>query len=174
MLETVIGEVVGKRSSWGSTTPASAANESLAKGIPTLQDGVYRPCSPMLKQRFEQFGRWREASHGHWLSLDDMQSLWRADLDDEWLQEIALQRRAGEEDWPNEASALFQHHRLSLFAGSDIGNEKIYLLWLDFEEEPQLWVYDANGESRYANLHEYLLAYLSDDVSASERSWLTT
>ena len=78
---------------------------------------------------------------------------------------------AAEENWPNEASALFRPERLSLFACSDLTNEKIYLLWLDFEDEPELWVYDANGESRYKDLAEYLTAYLADDVSAAGRAW---
>lgn len=44
-------------------------------------------------------------------------------------------------------------------------------LWIDFEDEPEFWVCDSNGESRYMNIKEYLEAYLSDDVSAAERTW---
>jgi hypothetical protein len=66
---------------------------------------------------------------------------------------------------------LFKPERLSVFACSDLTNEKIYLLWLDFEDEPELWAYDSNGESRYKDLREYLEAYLADDISAMERRW---
>jgi len=61
--------------------------------------------------------------------------------------------------------------RLSLFACSDINYEKIYLLWLDCEDEPERWVYDSNGESRYKDLEGYLNAFLAGDISACERRW---
>jgi hypothetical protein len=117
------------------------------------------------------FGRWERATHGHWLGIDDMEALWKEHISNELLDGIRSMRIAGEQGWPNEISALFKPERLSLFAGSDITNEKIYLLWLDFEDEPELWVYDSNGESRYKDLAEYLDAYLTDDLSAAERRW---
>src|SRR5258706_9694205 len=141
----------------------------LDRGVPTLMRGEYRPFAPVpprfnesaqLRERFELFGRWETATHGHWLGLDDMEALWKDAVDDEFLQRIKSSRVAAEENWPNEASALFRPERLSLFACSDLTNEKIYLLWLDFEDEPELWVYDSNGESRYKDLAEYLTAYL--------------
>jgi hypothetical protein len=143
----------------------------LNKGIPTLKTGIFRPSSPELKERFQLFGRWQKATHGHWLRLDDMEALWKDSIGDILLNGIRESQQAAEENWPNDASALFKPERLSLFAGSDITNERIYLLWLDFEDEPELWVYDSNGESRYKDLAEYLKAYLNDDVSAAERCW---
>ena len=143
----------------------------LGPGIPTLRSREYRPFTPQLKERYELFGRWVTATHGHWLGLDDMEALWSTTIEDDFLAGIKSQRLAGEEGWPNEASALFKPERLSLFACSDVTNEKIYLLWLDFEDEPELWVYDSNGESRYKDLREYLNAYLADDISAAERLW---
>jgi hypothetical protein len=80
-------------------------------------------------------------------------------------------KRGLEEGWPNAAPVLFRPQRLSLFAASDLNYESIYLLWLEFEDEPELWVYDANGESRYKDLAEYLKAYLNDDLSAAGRHW---
>ena len=100
-----------------------------------------------------------------------MEALWKDSIDDEFLDRVRSQRVGGERGWPKEASALFRPERLSLFACSDLTNEKIYLLWLDFEDEPELWVYDSNGESRYKDLAEYLNAYLADDVSAAGRRW---
>ena len=144
---------------------------SFADGIPTLQPGVFRPSSPMLEERFKLFGRWTTASHGHWLSASDMQALWSDDGTDSFVEDVKQMRVASAEGWPNEASVLFRPERLSFFAGSEYSNEKIYLLWLDFEDEPELWVYDANGESRYRDLAAYLQAYLADDVSAASRSW---
>ena len=37
------------------------------KGVPTLESGVYRKASPMLKVRYELFGKWLNATHGDWL-----------------------------------------------------------------------------------------------------------
>lgn len=138
--------------------------------VPTLAKGVYRPVSPMLRARFQAFGRWRLATHGHWLSAADMAALWDEPTDP-LLREIREMREAAEENWPDEASALFRPERLSLFAGNDVSNDKIYLLWLDCEEESEIWVYDSNGEGRYPNLAAYLSAYLDDDLTAFERSW---
>lgn len=47
----------------------------------------------------------------------------------------------------------------------------ICLIWFDGIEEPELWVYDCNGESRYKDLESYLQAYIDDDVSASSVKW---
>jgi hypothetical protein len=100
-----------------------------------------------------------------------MEMLWDDPVQDNLVRALKYQAEAARDNWPNHAYGLFRAERLSLFAASDLGNESIFLLWLDFEEEPEVWVYDSNGESRYANLDEYLLAYISDDLSASERSW---
>lgn len=142
-----------------------------SKGIPTLSVGIFRPVTPQLLERYQMFGRWEKATHGHWLGVDDMEAIWQDNLTDGFLAEIKSSRIAGEENWPNDASALFRPERLSLFACSDITNERIYLLWLDFEDEPELWVYDSNGESRYKDLAAYLRVYATGDLSASDRHW---
>lgn len=151
--------------------PSTDAKTIEGRGVPTLKNGVYREYSPMLSERYEMFGRWKNATHGHWLSITDMESLWEDDPAEDFLKSIKMMRQAGEDGWPNEASALFRPERLSLFACSDLTNETIYLLWLDFEDEPEFWVYDSNGETRYKNLEEYLKAYLNGDLSALDRSW---
>ena len=58
------------------------------------------------------------------------------------------------------------------FAASDNSYEMICLIWFDGIEEPELWVYDCNGESRYKNLTSYLQAYIDDDVSACSVKWI--
>lgn len=143
----------------------------LGQGVPTLRGGARQPFSLQLRERFGMFGRWEAATHGHWLGIDDMEALWQEKINDDFLNHIRSQAIACEEGWANSAPALFKPERLSLFACSDLTNEAIYLLWLEFEDEPELWVYDANGESRYKDLEEYLQACLSDDVSAATRSW---
>ena len=160
-----VSSIIGKE--LVKTLPATP----LGPGIPTLRIGEYRPFTPQLKERYELFGRWEMATHGHWLGLSDMESLWKTPIENDFLDEIQSHRLAGETERPNEASSLFKPERLSLFAGSDINYEKIYLLWLDCEDEPELWVYDPNGESRYKDLEEYLNAFLAGDISACERRW---
>ena len=47
----------------------------------------------------------------------------------------------------------------------------ICLIWIDRIEEPELLVYDCNGESRYKDLASYLQGYIDDDVSACSVKW---
>lgn len=159
--------LLGTKRDWVRTDPPTP----LGKGIPTLAKDIYQPFTPQLKQRFEQLGRWEWSTHGHWLSLEDMQALWTDGAGDQLLQRIKGLRAGVEQGWPNVASALFRPERLSLFAASDLNYQTVYLLWLEFEDEPEIWVYDPNGESRYKDLAEYLAAYLHDDVTAAERRW---
>lgn len=173
MINKNIQAVIAKKLSfndYSGFSPDSPELISVSK-IPTLDKGVYRDISPMLKVRFETYGRWRNATHGNWLSISDMESLWQDDIQDDLIDSIKFQADCLRTDWPNHAFGLFKNIRLSLFAGSEIGNESIFLLWLDCAIEPEIWVYDSNGESRYKNLNDYLIAYLNDDLSASENSW---
>lgn len=142
--------------------------------IPTLEPQFYRPISPMLKERFKLVSYFLESTHGDWLSCKEMENLWSERIESERLQGIKTNLQAHLSAWDNNAGSVFSKHRLTLFAGSAYSNEHIYLLWLDHQEEPQVWVYDINGEARYCHLEAYLKAYLDDDLSAYEReSWLT-
>ena len=58
------------------------------KGVPTLESGVYRKASPMLKVRYELFGKWLNATHGDWLDTEEMESFWSEGADDERLAGI--------------------------------------------------------------------------------------
>lgn len=170
-LATLILDCVKMRQSYSEAPPALIPGTKGETQVPTLKPGVYRDCSPMLAVRFQVLGRWMEATHGHWLDASDMASLWAAPNPDLLLAGIYSMHIAGKENWPNIASSLFLPERLSLFAGSDIGNERVFLLWLDFEDEPEVWAYDSNGESRYGDLRKYLEAYMNGDVSVSQKSW---
>lgn len=140
------------------------------KGVPTLEKGVYRNVSPMLKIRYGAFGKWINAAHGDWLDTKEMESLWNEDEKDERLIGIVRDIKASKDYWEDHATGLFAPNRISIFAASDNGYEMICLIWFDGTEEPELWVYDCNGESRYKDLAAYLQAYI-DDVSASEVKW---
>ena len=139
--------------------------------VPTLEAGIFRPVSPELARRFRALGRWLDATHGHWLSAFDMEALWQTEIADPWLAAVRRQHVFAMEEWPNIASALFRPERLSLFAGSDVSSELVFLLWLDFEPEPEVWVYDASGESRYRDLNHYLEACLGEVPTTAGRAW---
>ncbi len=139
--------------------------------VPTLARGVYRPSSPQIQARFVHLGRWEFATHGDWLGLDDMEHLWAPEAGDDWTTRINLSRIAAEENWGNDAAALFRADRLTLFACHPDGNERIYLLWLDWTEEPELWAYDSNGELRFVDLAEYLSACVKLETYRYSRPW---
>ncbi len=155
-------------SEWSRTLAA----QPFDNGVPTLELGKYRKPSRQIHERFELFGRWEWATHGHWLGTNDLQALWNESAEeDQFISRIRFQSLGIEANWTNSAPALFRPDRLSLFAASDVNYESVFLLWLDCEEEPEVWVYDSNGESRYKDLAHYLQAYLDDDVSAAQRHW---
>ena len=114
------------------------------KGVPTLEKGV---------------------------DTKEMESPWNEDEKDERLIGIVRDIKASKDYWEDHATGLFAPNRISIFAASDNGYEMICLIWFDGTEEPELWVYDCNGESRYKDLAAYLQAYIDDDVSASEVKW---
>ena len=64
------------------------------KGVPTLESGVYRKASPMLKVRYELFGKWLNATHGDWLDTEEMESFWSEGADDERLAGIVRNVKA--------------------------------------------------------------------------------
>lgn len=141
------------------------------KGVPTLEKGIYREVSPMLKVRYELFGKWLNATHGDWLDTQEMENLWSEKLTEERLAGIARNVKASMDNWEDHVAGLFVPNRISIFAASGNSYEMICLIWFDSIEEPELWVYDCNGESRYKDLTSYLQAYIDDDVSACSVKW---
>ncbi|END3794343.1 hypothetical protein OM226_11655 [Escherichia albertii] len=158
-----------------SDSPFNVVPESASPAfdgqIPTLKNGVWQKASPMLQARFAHCGCWLSATHGSWLSISDMEMLWQEHIENTFLNEIKMNAEASRDNWDNHVWGLFHSNRLSLFAGSDFSYEMVFLLWLDSSVEPEVWVYDCNGESRYKDFDDYLKAYLCDDVSACSRSW---
>ncbi|MGC7560107.1 hypothetical protein [Pasteurella sp. PK-2025] len=140
--------------------------------IPTLEKNVYRIATPMLQTRFKLLDHLIDATHGDWLSISEMEMLWDDSISDHRIQQIKNIFLSHINNWENNAGSLFKADRLSLFAGSAYSNEHIYLLWLDGYDEPELWVYDANGEARYKNLDEYLISYIKDDLSQYDKKWI--
>ena len=85
------------------------------KGVPTLEKGVYRNVSPMLKIRYELFGKWLNATHGDWLDTEEMESFWSEGADDERLAGIVRNVKASMGNWEDHATGLFALNRVSIF-----------------------------------------------------------
>ena len=171
ILQQVIEAIRAVDESIGDTTIPPSPPECLEGGVPTLEKDFYRPLTPMLEVRFKQFGSWRHATHGNWLSLQEMETLWGDPLDAK-IAGIKQMLMIHSKDWANDAISLFKPERISVFAGDDEGNERLYLLWFDFVAEPEIWVYDTNGEAHYKDLEAYLKAYLEDDLMAYDKHWI--
>lgn len=140
--------------------------ESHSKEIPTLKKENYREASPMLLERFNFAGAWEDSTHGDWLSISEMKYLWlnESKILNERIKEIKENLLSISENWANDAISLFKSNRISVFAASNYTNERIYLIWFDDIIEPELWVYDVNGFSRFENLEYYLDSYINDKV----------
>jgi hypothetical protein len=159
---------IPSKSSRVRTFPAGPFDQ----GVPTLEPGIFRQPSPQIRERFELFGRWEWATHGHWLSVDDLQALWDDERahQDKFLSRVRIESLCMDEGgWSDSAHTLFKPSRLTLFAASDLDYQCVFLLWFESEDEPEVWAYDSNGESRYKDLAGYLRAYLDSDTSASQR-----
>lgn len=130
--------------------------------VPTLQVNTYQPISPMLKERFKLINNWEDATHADWLSIDEMEQLWEnKPISNQRMKGIKLSLDSHIENWENNLGSYAPYEQLSLFAGSAYTYEHIYLFWGNKNIEPELWVYDVNGETRFDNLDEYLIDFLS-------------
>lgn len=73
--------------------------------IPTLEKDKYRNATPMLKTRFELLNYLIDATHGDWLSIDEMKLLWSDSIPDERLRAIKTALYSHIENWENNAGA---------------------------------------------------------------------
>lgn len=125
--------------------------------VPTLKIDIYQPISPMLSKRFQLISSWEEATHADWLSIEEMEALWeKKPITNPRIKDIKSSLNAHIQHWENNLGALVSPDKLSLFAGSAYTYEHIYLFWCD-NIEPEIWVYDTNGETRFNNSNEYLM-----------------
>jgi hypothetical protein len=170
MIDNLLRRTLADVSEQGGAPVTPSPAETDKTQVPTLQLRRYRSLSPQLKDRFALFGAWPEATHADWLSLAEMEELWAP------LSSTAIARKQNldiiAENWQNDAVTLFKENRISIFALGEEGTERIYLLWFDCVDEPEVWVYDTNGEAHYRDLKAYLQAYLDDDLTAYEKHWL--
>lgn len=168
MIEKLLADVIEKLQDDSEIT--QPGNSDVEK-IPTLEKGIFRDVTPQLRHRFSVLDSWIDSTHGDWLGIGEMETLWQDTISDERLAGIRHSVEASRDNWADDAYALFRPARLSLFAGSAYTYERIYLVWFETAEEPELWVYDVNGESRYRDLSAYLKAHLADNTSAAFKPW---
>lgn len=162
-IESVLESVIEELEDDSTVSPPEETSR-----IATLRAGVYRDLSPQLAVRFARLGAWADSTHGDWLSASEIEKLVSGDLDTPRLTTISANLTAAAEHWENDVASLLRPERVSYFAASEFTSERVYLVWFDGHEEPEVCVYDANGESRYVDLESYLVAYLDDDEAATE------
>lgn len=131
--------------------------------IPALEKGKCHRISPMLKERFSLLGKWEDATHGDWLDLGEMKNLWLNESDaDERTKQFQSQIKAFVEHWEEHILSKVQRKNVTVFALSEYTYESIFLIWKD-AIEPEVWVYDVNGESHFKNIELYLVDYLNQE-----------
>lgn len=174
----MINELISAVSDWNKAIQGESSyqypisSESNLIRIPTLLEGHYEAMSPMLYERYNSFANWLNAPHGDWLSLEQMKDLWQ-DWDNKTPNNTyATFLKINTEQWENDAIRLFRPGRISVFAASLHTYDRIYLLWFDGVEEPELWLYDSGGLARFKDLSTYLKAILTDDSSAYSSHWI--
>ncbi|MDO6810690.1 hypothetical protein Q4603_18850 [Zobellia galactanivorans] len=136
------------------------------KAIPTLQKNCYKKLSPQLFVIYKEISYWEDSTHGDWIDFKTMELFWE-NTDNALVNNV----KASIDNWENDIAKLFKESRISIFAGSEYTNERVYLVWFDSTEEPEVWVYDTNGESRFKDISCYLKAYLDDDLSTLNEQW---
>jgi hypothetical protein len=123
--------------------------------VPTLEEGVGHPLSPMLAARFRFAGTVRDATE-KWLGLAEMETV-------PTNKKLMKHFKSHQQNWTGSAPAVIPKDRLSLYA-FDIGAEEnqTYLVWPERSGgEPQVWRYHGQSERRFKDLDQFL-AWASD------------
>lgn len=123
---------------------------SFSKGVPTLQQGIYRPASPMLTARFQFAGSWTYAAAGQtWLSPQSMEKAWNN-------KGIGKQLKLRKEHWSESVLNKATPDRVALFGIDREEKEETYLHFAEDASEPEIFQYVSNAEKKFANLEDYL------------------
>ncbi len=122
------------------------------RGVPTLERGVFKSLTPMLRARFEYAGSWINATPGHtWLSTSEMEQIWD---NTELLEQIGLRQA----DWANSPPASAPGNQVSVFSLNSQQCEEVYLLWDEaLSCEPSVVSYISNYEEQFRNLADFVL-----------------
>jgi hypothetical protein len=127
----------------------------LSDTVPALSPNERKPMTQMLSARFEFAGRWRNAAFGQtWLSLRDMEDLWR---NESILDALDSDRQY----FDGHVLSLIPWKELSLF-GIDLDDDsKSFLDWSDTsQDEPRVITYVGSSVFRYKDLQSAIDALL--------------
>ncbi len=118
--------------------------------LATLADHRYIPISPMLSQRFDFAGAWKNAALAQdWLSPDEMKAAW---TDAAIRQQLSVRR----EHWEASVFATHPTNRLTLFAIDRIDGNETYLLWPEEPaQEPGVVVYASHQTHEFDDLRAF-------------------
>jgi len=121
-----------------------------ASQIATLHPGHFRAATPMLQQRFDFCGAWRQAAlQQDWLDPAQMRLAWSDPVIE---ARLALRRDEG-----TGIVASVPSNRLSLFAFSPARPDETYLVWPEQTgDEPALHLHSHHQTHEFANLRDFL------------------
>lgn len=120
--------------------------------ILTLSDGVYKPLSKMLQERFDFCGEWKNAYLSQdWLSLSSINNWQNSKKILEWIE---LRK---ENSYPGDLLEDHPPENIAIFSINPYEPEEIYLFWGKDEEEPQIWHYFGADFYTFNNLERFLL-----------------
>lgn len=130
--------------------------------ICTLEEGVFRSLSPMLRTRFEFASSWHNAVLSQdWLSLAEICTVRENPIFNEWF---ALRL----ENWDFIPPSTVPLRNCAIFAINPYEPSETYLVWEDDQEEPAIWQFfsaDYNYFKSFENYLEWNLGLRQDDDS---------
>jgi len=125
--------------------------------ISTLEKGMYRKLSPMLKERYNYAGKWIDATAGiTWLSLEEINN---------FHDNVLLQRQVDTRinNWKDTIFDKFNRGQISLFGVWADEYHEIYLVWVDDSVEPVVYEFRSYYEKIFENLDSYIEYWLDTD-----------
>lgn len=127
--------------------------------IMTLNPGIFRPLSPMLKARFEFCHAWKDAYLSQdWLGLQEIRN-WPNN------QNIVRRLELRQENWDFVPPASVPPENCAIYAVNPYELDETYLVWTDDAEEPQIWEFFGADYKMFTNLDRYLEFILGDRSS---------
>lgn len=130
--------------------------EKISGRIATLEPGVFKPISPMLRSRFEYAPRWVNARLSQtWLSLSDIEN---ARKNPEIVKSINLRI----ENWDFVPPGSTPLKECAIFGHNSYESDETYLVWEGEEEEPSIWEFFQADYYYFKNFKNYL-EYIAGD-----------
>lgn len=143
----------------GGSTPAPPDGRD--DRIRTLEPGVYRPLSPMLRARFAFAASWEDAFLTQ--SLLSLSEIEQFETNPELLELIGLRR----ENWSDLPPESVAPRDCAVFGYCPYGVDETYLVWSGDAVEPAVWTYSSSTVHHFKNLENFL-GYIVDDRDSDD------